>query len=249
MKKSIKIYGERNTNTNYLSKLIDINLDVVEIPGVVPPFVMKMQDILPTKELLRDIYFRLTFNRNLGWKHMRARPPEELNRYSSTHTGLKFITITKNPYSWLLSLHRRPYHQYYHKPLSFEEFLQHPWKPVSRENITGQLPNPVELWNIKNQSYLQFDSNNVINLTTEEIIDNPEAVIQKISEHFAIEKKQSNFVNYDQSTKDKNKDSAYYRDYYLSEKWREKLSGEAVAIINQSINKELMHHFGYSALT
>ena len=37
MVKKIKVYGERNTNTNFLEQLIRLNLDVTQMPGVVPP--------------------------------------------------------------------------------------------------------------------------------------------------------------------------------------------------------------------
>ena len=60
MKKLIKIYGERNTNTNYISKLIQLNLNVQEVPGVAPPHIQHLQEMLPGKELVKDLYFYLT---------------------------------------------------------------------------------------------------------------------------------------------------------------------------------------------
>jgi hypothetical protein len=152
----IKIYGERNTNTNYMSKLIELNLNAIEVPGVVPPIIMKMQKVLPGNELVRDIYFYLTYRKNLGWKHTCVKPPEELNQYKSVISNLIFLTITKNPYSWLLSLYRRPYHQYYSDNPSFETFLQRQWKTIGRDNVKNAPITPVELWNIKNKSYLQL---------------------------------------------------------------------------------------------
>lgn len=248
MAKLLKMYGERNTNTNYMSKLLQLNLNVTEVPGVVPPVVIKMQKKLPGKELLRDIYFDLTYAQNLGWKHTCVKPQETLNKYGLVKPNLTFLTITKNPYSWLLSLHRRPYHQYYADDPSLETFLQRPWKTIGRDNVKTDLANPIELWNIKNKSYLQLDSKKTINTTTEKIFLDPEAIIQQISQEHLIERKSDKFINYESSTKDNNKDSSYYRDYYLSETWRESLSNEAVAIINESVDKELMSHFGYSLL-
>lgn len=144
MSKLIKIYGERNTNTNYLSKLIKLNLSVQEVAGTVPPTVMKLQNILPGNELVRDIYFYLTFGSNLGWKHTRVKPLEILKKYSMVKRGLGLVTITKNPYSWLMSLYRRPYHQYYHEKPDFETFLQLPWTATGRDNTERVLKNPIE---------------------------------------------------------------------------------------------------------
>ena len=248
MKKFIKIYGERNTNTNYMSKLIELNLNVTELPGVIPLSIMKMQKFLPGRELIRDIYFYFTYSKNLGWKHTCVKSKKSLNRYKLVKSNLIFLTITKNPYSWLLSLYRNPYHQYYTHELSFEAFLQHQWHTVSRDNVKTGPINPIELWNIKNNSYLELDKKNSLNITTEETFKNPQGIIQRISQEYSVERKTEIFVNYERSTKDSSKDSAYYRDYYLSERWRDKLSNEAIAIINQSVDKGLMAYFRYKVL-
>lgn len=248
MGKFLKIYGERNTNTNYMSELIRLNLNVTEVSGVVPPVILKAQKILPGKELLRDAYFRLNYRKNLGWKHACVKCPGEFMRYEIVKSISGFLTITKNPYSWLLSLYRRPYHQYYKDSPSFEAFLLRKWKTVGRDNIKGCVENPIMLWNIKNRSYLQLDRERTINTTTEKVFEAPEEIIQKISRDFNIERKSENFLDYGRSTKDKSKDGDYYRKYYLSEKWREGLSDEAVAIINETIDKKLMRHFDYSLL-
>lgn len=248
MQKKIKIFGERNTNTNYMSQLIELNLKVKEIYGNVPSKVMSLQEALPGNELVRDIYYYLTYARNLGWKHTCLKPHDELSKYKLVNNNLVILTITKNPYSWLLSLHRNPYHQYITDNPSFEDFLLRQWKTIGRDNVNTVLNNPMELWNIKNKSYIQPENNRLINITTESIFNDPEAIIQNISNQYSIERKTDKFVNYERSTKDKNKGSAYYRDFYLLEKWRDNLSADAIDIINESIDKELMSHFGYDIL-
>jgi len=248
MIKRVKIYGERNTNTNYVSKLIKLNLDVEEVSGVAPPFILNLQDKLPGKELVRDIYFQLTFKHNLGWKHTCVRPSDQLNMYDAVNESMTFLTITKNPYSWLMSLYRNPYHQYYtHKP-DFETFLQQPWKTVFRDNCSRKLKSPIHLWNIKNKSYLQLDRRNTLSVTTESIFEDPAKIIGQLSQNFSINKKTDQFTNYERSTKDKTKDSNYYRDYYLQEKWRENLSNKAIEIINRSVDREVMEFFGYQLI-
>ena len=245
-KKLIKIYGERNTNTRYFSKLIELNLNAKQLIGVSPRIVMKMQRTLPGNEFVRDLYFNLTFRNNLGWKHSLVKAEAELGKYRIVKRNLIFITITKNPYSWLLSLHKRPYHQYYTEFIDFEHFLQTPWKTIAREHVDGSVENPIELWNIKNRSYLQLDRTITMNIRTEDIFANSENVIEKISQQFFIPRKSREFIEYKRSTKNEDKDSDYYRNYYLSEKWREKLSSKAIRIINKSIDKDLMDYFGYS---
>ncbi len=248
MTKLLKIYGERNTNTNYISKLIHLNLDIEEIRGVVPAHTMKMQQILPGNELIRDFYFFLTYKQNLGWKHTRVRPASKIQAYAIMEKNVSFLTITKNPYSWLLSLHRNPYAQNHKNNLSFEEFLCTPWKTVRRDNCPKILSNPVELWNLKNRSYLQLAGFNSLNITTESLFKNPKAVIDNICTLLSIYQSSNHFVNLEASTKDSSKNFTFYQDYYLNEKWQDNLSENTISLINQNVDKKLMDHFGYNVL-
>ena len=249
MSKLIKIYGERNTNTNHLEKLIDLNLQAVQIAGVVPRYIRNIQKIVPGKNWLRDEYFSRSFKKNLGWKHACAKSAQELKTVDYDEGEICFISITKNPYSWLLSLYRKPYNQQYRdgKP-DFETFLRTPWTTEPRDNCKRLLPNPIELWNIKNASYLQLKAIGGLNLTTESVIDKPESIIDTLSTHFSISLCRDQFLNYEKSTKDSSKNSAWYQDYYLNERWRGDLSDNAVSTINQSLDLTLMKHFAYKVI-
>jgi len=249
MKKLIKIYGERNTSTNYLSQLIKLNLQATEVSGVAPKHILKVQKIVPGNELIRDIYFYLTYRKNLGWKHSCVKPNKIQKKYKQADSQLSFITITKNPYSWLLSLHRKPYHHSLTKKQSFKQFLQHPWKTVRRDNLKSNLKNPIELWNLKNRSYLQIDNTVALHLLSENIIEQPDIIINKISTHFSIERSSDTFINYNKSTKDMKKDSDYYRNYYRNKKWRDEISSEEIAIINETLDFKLMSRYGYDVIT
>jgi hypothetical protein len=158
------------------------------------------------------------------------------------------ITLTKNPYSWLLSLYRRPYHQYYKQKPDFETFLQTPWKTVGWENVNHPIQNPIELWNVKNKAYLELEELNVLNLRSEDLFNDPARFIDRICQNFALPRKSATFVDYADSTKEQGKDSNYYRDYYLKEKWREKLSETAIDLINSAVDRSLMEHFNYALL-
>lgn len=248
MEKLIKIYGERNTNTNYLEKLINLNLRVSQLPGVVPSYVMRLQRIFPGHEKVRDVFFLLAYRRNLGWKHARVKPPHVIKRHPvvKNHSVL-FITITKNPYSWILSLYRRPYHLRKHGP-DLETFLASPCRTTGRDNTRRSLGSPVELWNIKNASYLQLPPENTLNITTESLFEDPSAVIDRIGRRLDTPRISNRFINYERSTKKTSATGSHYRDYYLNERWRGDLSTKAIAIINNKIDKTLMARFGYRLL-
>ncbi len=249
MSNLIKIYGERNTNTRYIETLIQLNLDVVQLKGVVPGYVKATQKILPGKNWLRDLYFSLSYKHNLGWKHSQLRSSCELKNSDAFQRNICFVSVTKNPYSWLLSLYRKPYnHQFKKSKPDFETFLQTAWKTDTRDNCEKLLESPIVLWNIKNTSYLRLTDLNGLNITTERIIQDPEYVIDRISSHFSIKKHDRKFSNYEKSTKDTSKSFAYYQDYYLSEKWRDEISANAIEIINKTVDRTLMKHFGYEVL-
>lgn len=249
MVKLIKLYGERNSSTNYLGRLLELNLEVEGLPGVAPPWVNCAQWLVPGREWVRDLYFRLTYPENLGWKHSCVKRPEEWPGGAAAGRVEAFITITKNPYAWLLSLHRRPYHQYYRGKPDFEEFLRLPWRTVGRDNLEAREVNPVELWNMKNRSYLLLPDERSLHLTAEGLLLDPGEVIGEISRRFAIERRSAAFVNHDPSTKERGRDTASYRDYYLTEKWRGDLTDEAVRIIDETVDRDLMAYCGYPVLS
>ena len=243
----IKIYGERNTNTNYLSKLIELNLHAIEVSGVSPKYIRLLQKILPGEDYLIDYYFKKNIKKNLGWKHMNAENIDELKKYYYDDKNLSIITLTKNPYSWLLSLYKKPYHNKNVRNLSFIDFLKTPWKTVNRDNLSTKVNNPIELWNLKNRSYTNLK--NVLQINTEMLFEDPKNIINKISANYNIKKKDSFFKDYNKSTKDKSKDSKFYKNYYLSEKWKELLDKEAIEIINKSLDEKLMIFFNYEFIS
>jgi len=242
MTQKIKLYGERHTNTNYLSRLIELNLDAQLVEGVVPTYIRTIERWTGS-EGLRDRYLRRTFAQTLGWKHSAV--PAQLNA-----AGVVFVTLTKNPYSWLLSMYRRPYHQHYAQPPSLEAFLQLSWQTVGRENVEAEVANPIQLWNLKNRSYLGLPAESSLHLRTEDTFIDAAAVIARIAETFDIARTNPQFVDFQRSTKKRtDRDGDYYRDYYLNERWRAELTQPALDIINAELDRELLQHFGYPLIS
>ena len=243
----IKVYGERNTGTNYIGELIALNLLASQVPAIIPPGVRRVHQALPGREWVRDLYFACTYRWNLGWKHGVAKPGAP--RRHGAKGPLLFVTVTRNPYAWLLSLHRRPYHPTHPQGLDFETFLQTTWRTVGRDNMGGTtLPSPIELWNAKNRSYLALDSRNTLNTTAEGILADPKAFVDRIADGFGVGRSNGYFRNHEASTKERGKRFGDYRDYYLNERWRGDLTEGAVATINRSLDRELLDHYGYSRL-
>lgn len=92
----IKIYGERNTGTNYLMQLLRNHLEII---------VERKEGCVLASNFPAASVERLE---ELGWKH-RLIDADFLQKKGFERESILLLTLTKNPYSWLLSLHKRPY--------------------------------------------------------------------------------------------------------------------------------------------
>jgi hypothetical protein len=242
----IKIFGERNTGTRYLQGLVERNLVARCLTGVVPKWAKRVGG-----RRGRDAYFRWTYPRNLGQKHSLVAPPGELRRLSGYSEDLIFLTLTKNPYSWLLSLHKRPYERSM-KIESLEEFLLAPWPDsAGRERLDRPHNNAIEIWNRKNAAYLRLaDGVRCLNLRYEDLVLDPAVTLQDIASRFEVPFATDSFEALEESTKNEDgaKDFAWYRDYYGQERWRAQLDARVVGIINEHLDDEVLAGFGYERI-
>ena len=238
----LKVLGERNCGTNYLEQLWEKNFKASILSG-------NPNRRVPLKryELSHDIYFALTERSNLGWKHAMA-PSADLIKRHKGFKKLGIVALVKNPYSFLLSLYKRPYQYIGKKPSTLAEFLTTPWKTTKRERWwEPTFHNPIELWNEKNHSYVSIEKQlpqHVMVLRYEDLIGDPIESLRKMSNKFGLNG--NGLENVTGSTKnDSGKDFDTYRDYYLQEKWREDLSSKAIEVINKNLDKALMDELGY----
>ncbi len=245
--RAVKILGERNSGTTYLERLLRRNLRISSLPGVVPKPVARL---FPASERVRDLYFRVTKRHNLGWKHAMAPLPGDLAKTAIDRSGILFLTLTKNPYSWLLSLYDHPYHAP-DPPRDFEAFLETPWPTVGRENARACFDTPMDLWNEKTASYLALAAHAVV-LTCryEDLIANPFGILTRLVREHGIGVLRAPFENVEETTKreDRGRNFSDYRDYYLEERWRQRLSSSTIASINARLDETLMKRLGYARI-
>jgi hypothetical protein len=71
----------------------------------------------------------------------------------------------------------------------------------------------------------------------------------ELKETFNLTNKHSEFINVTQSTKGDDIDFSYYQDYYLHEKWINELSHNAIKIINERIDDEILSYLSYKKIT
>ncbi len=147
-----------------------------------------------------------------GWKHGFATMP-------CISRSALIVVVVRMPVSWLTSLHNRPFAKS-HRALDFSAFLRTEWydeytpkglghrrwgyngmprdfktaNQLDRHPITGKrFRNPLEMRQIKNQSYLGFleRESNVVVIDYDTAKSLPGSVIDNLSEAFSVKRKGS----------------------------------------------------------
>lgn len=176
----------------------------------------------------------------LGWKHRLAPSQGEISSYHKQNTI--FICLAKNPYTWMLSTHKRPYGHKCLKKLKFGDFIRFSY---------GDYQNPVILWNKKNDSYLQMKNyvDNFMLINYEDLLTDPKKVIQTIADKIG-QKMPIFFKNmqYILSRKNGKTNHRFHSDHYLKGKWKNNLSKIHVQQINVFLEEKLMNELNYTFL-
>ncbi len=265
----LKIYGERNSGTHFITRLIQRNFKCSTIPGTLADAekfeTVKYRHLLEVelKNSIQDEFKRKLadsikvdefFAGNqwlmLGWKHS-VPPLETIATHPDRHQVL-FVTVTKNPYAWALSMFRRPYGDFsLNKPDNFSHFLTEPWITAQRDNCPSLLNSPIELWNLKTNGYQQLalQGYHVLNIRYEDVINDSENFLISIEHYLERKPKKVFFLNHSTKKEDEGKkDFEYYQDYYLNQRWKDQLSEEDILTINHFLNPQIVERAGYQLI-
>jgi hypothetical protein len=174
----------------------------------------------------------------LGWKHRIAPSQGEITDHHKQSTI--FICLAKNPYTWMLSTHKRPYGHECLKKLKFGDFIRFSY---------GDYQNPVVLWNIKNASYVQMKSyvDNFMLINYEDLLSNPKDIIQVIADK--TDQKMPLFFKNMQYVLSGSKGKTSHRfhtEHYLDGKWKKNLTKVHVQQINGFLDEKLMEELNYT---
>jgi len=175
---------------------------------------------------------------DLGWKHRVAPSDDELSE--KIKKDVIFLCLVKNPYSWLLSMHKHPGHHEALKKLSFSEFLRYSY---------GDYRNPIVMWNIKYNSYVNLANSveNHIIVKYEDMLTDQVEFVNLIAGKFGFDKPVFfKHANKRLSNSKKVSSRRFRSEYYIEEKWRRKLHRRHVNYINEFLDKNLMEKFNYS---
>lgn len=249
---NIKIFGERNTSTNALTQIIRENSSSIVHPGAIAEMGLLAtkrtqieRRLGASKQRIEDIIDKVFDKRPIEhqWKHC-ATNFSSIDRSCNTH----FIFTIRHPLSWLISLHKNPYHCLIELPNNLNEFSQCQWKTVGRERLDKASLTPIKLYENKISSYLSFikilESKRLSYtvLKFEDLIIGQRECFENISPY--LDNPSQTFSEVTKSTKESDKNLDYYKVYYGRELWKEKV--DSAFLDDFCFNDTLLNWMNYS---
>lgn len=190
--------------------------------------------------LKKNLGVELIESPEYGWKHRLAPGMEELTQ--EMNDNAIFACLIKNPYSWLLSMHKRPYNHESLRKLSFSDFLKFSF---------GDYRNPIVMWNLKNRSYLELNAyvSDSILFRYEDLIEDFKNELIRFADKFGFDKPElykniNNLLTHNHGIKSQ----IFHRDFYLEERWKLNLRSRHIEYINSFLDEDLMQKLNYSFL-
>ena len=170
------IYGERDCGTKYIEKIIKKTFDI-------------------------DIAW------DYGWKHFFGRFDNEIKQSNNTI----FICVTRNPYDWIMALFKHKHHLTFEMGNDIEKYLTQEWYSIEyqygewyQQKKPSNTPSELlsdrywvdetrhkNIFQMRNRKMLYlYDmpklTQNYIYIRFEDLMKNPDLIVQKISDKFNL---------------------------------------------------------------
>jgi hypothetical protein len=261
----VKVFGERNTGTNFLNQLLTRNTDLQVLGhgnndnarrklkeirqsavriGSADKFSPQVNRLILNR--LIDEERKLEYLDNFGWKHSRVLV-DELEK-SPHKSSTLFVFLVRNPWRFVSALHRRPYNLFpAPRPDSnISCFIDSQFLANERDNMPSLIVDgPVEFWNKKVKSY--FDCCEVFDNA---IVCYYENIVTAIDEFMAVISPVCNVskeikIPID-STKNDNKTFDQYRQEVLSYDPVKALGLDVYSKILERIDVDVLHRTIYT---
>jgi len=249
----VKIFGERNTGTNALRQIITGNSASRCLPstsGELNRVIGRIGNTswLPGKKWRERLLDSAFEGRGplCAWKHCATNFPD-----AAPFDDLLVLFIVRHPASWLVSLFKRPYQRLGRHPRSIADFLDSEWRTVGRERLGGAAFRPLELLQVKLDSYVNFARKLEQRGISHRFLRFEDLVLQQREVYSSIapelESPRADFEELQASTKDPSKSLDDYRAYYGSERWREALR-DLERSVDAQVDWAEFERFGYRPL-
>jgi len=247
----VKIFGERNTGTRAVITMLrmaegvrpvspkDPMPDLDELTGRIEATLTGFRKMV-YRDAIRDIR-----DGRLGgissWKH--AAPKID---HSYVSKGASVLFLVRDPYSWIASLYRNPYHARAPEFESLNAFIRFPWVTLARDNVAPILPSPMDLWNTKLRAYREFARVAPVPsaiIQFENFVLTPVLALSTALEALGIEAE--NLFEIEASTKGLEEDRFARQAHYREEAWKRQVSLQDAELINGLVDWEVAESFGY----
>lgn len=254
--KLVKIFGERNTSTNALKKLLEENSNSRVAPSVIGEVAPRIRDLvkIATKtklpHTLRERLIDYGFSGKTAlnsWKHT-ATNFENIDDLDDAHV----IFCVRHPASWVLGLYRKPYQIHETNYSDLRSFLDIRWTTAGRERLQKAPISATETYNMKLESYAQLQeslSNKSISYSIvrhEDFAVNQLEVFSKLAMH--LDEPAEHPKELTRSTKDSRKDADYYKNYYGKMLWLKDIDSQSLDKINNEIDWAQLSQYEYSPI-
>lgn len=253
----VKVFGERGSGTNFLSRAIHANFTVEMLVHADPRKHPDVQPLIGVKaaerrkgeigERIEDYLHELTLHDRGGWKHacLTDRLFDVLEHLEET----LIICTVRHPALWLESLHRSPFSGFLQEDMDFDTFLATPWITRPRDELPDlMLESPVLLWRRKTESYLRYAQSrpNVKIVRHEDLLKNFSGVMD-LFEPFLERRRKTWGIpkNYGRSWGDETRDYWTIREE-LPEDPYSVLTPDQAAHVRAQIGSKLLERFGYA---
>jgi hypothetical protein len=248
----LKIFGERNTGSNYLHQVCARNFlvtqlrgDVQEIWGLGQRIAGQMGNQFQVRQALHDLEIRRILRSDFGWKH--AAPDLAVIDASEIAKYTRFVVLTKHPYSWLKSLHRNPYSFQTPHP-DFSRFIRSDFPLNGSDGLPGVAPcTPPALLRHKALAYRRLlqSPNDAIHLKYEDLIEDFEAAMRRLQPRMF--RKTGSFLNVEKDVKGQKRQLADFQRQYSLASVRQGIQDADVDFIRAELGEDIFAFLGYQS--
>ena len=223
----IKLFGERNTATRAVKRMLR------ETDGVTL-FNTKRPDDMG----------------NVEWANMMA----SINLYIQDDWRKVYVDALRDNvahHNAPLSMACKPYHMKARRTDDFLTFIKRPWLTERRDNTGILLRSVMGLWNTKLRAYADFADQAELSdgqyayLRFEDFVADPTLALSTALKTFGTNALPEPI---DKSTKNHGKPLSELQDYYAMECWRSRLTASTVQAINDLLDWPLVDQFCYERL-
>jgi len=256
----VKIFGERNTGTNALQKILEKNSLSKCFPSNPEDLVANYRRRYRKWRLLRMLTLsdRNWFDRKRELEVDKIFDGQTIARYwkhSATFTsdvtslrGASVFFCVRHPVSWVYALWRNPYNSISPRTENFFDFVNSEWSLLGRDNLGSGSVSPAELYIKKIKSYgilmAQLERTGIPHqlVKMEDLISDQAGVFRRVSS--MLNEPSTTFKELRSSTKSSLLSIEDYKNYYGNELWREEI-GSALPQLSAMFPDDLFDWLGY----